>query len=324
MMRAFLVRQFGGVDQMKLERVPVPTVGDKQVLIKVYSSGVNPVDTYVRSGQYKVLPDLPYIPGKDAAGVVHSVGASVTKFKRGDRVFSSQTNRMGTLAEYVCVDEPNVFPLARSLSFYEGAAIGIPYFTAYRALIHKALAKRGERVLIHGASGAVGIAATQIAKKLGLYVVGTAGSKEGIELVLRTGADEVVNHRDPKYIDKLSVGEKFDIILEMLSNVNLGHDLNLMKSGARTIVIGCRGPVNIHPRDLMTTEGSIIGCALYAASHDEIQETGSALVKGIREGWVRPAIDMVYGFELAQEAHSAVVQTRGSKGKHVIEVQKEP
>lgn len=121
---------------MKLERVPVPTVGDKQVLIKVYSSGVNPVDTYVRSGQYKVLPDLPYIPGKDAAGVVHSVGASVTKFKRGDRVFSSQTNRMGTLAEYACVDEPNVFPLARSLSFYEGAAIGIPYFTAYRALIH--------------------------------------------------------------------------------------------------------------------------------------------------------------------------------------------
>ncbi|ROT74973.1 quinone oxidoreductase [Penaeus vannamei] len=258
---------------MKLERVPVPTVGDKQVLIKVYSSGVNPVDTYVRSGQYKVLPDLPYIPGKDAAGVVHSVGASVTKFKRGDRVFSSQTNRMGTLAEYACVDEPN------------------------------SLGKRGERVLIHGASGAVGIAATQIAKKLGLYVVGTAGSKEGIELVLRTGADEVVNHRDPKYIDKLSVGEKFDIILEMLSNVNLGHDLNLMKSGARTIVIGCRGPVNIHPH--------------------EIQETGSALVRGIRKAG-ETAIDMVYGFELAQEAHSAVVQTRGSKGKHVIEVQKEP
>ncbi|XP_037800538.1 quinone oxidoreductase-like [Penaeus monodon] len=321
MMRAVLVRQFGDVDQMKVERIPIPTVRDKQVLIKVHSSGVNPVDTYVRAGQYKMLPDLPYIPGKDAAGLVHSVGASVTKFKPGDRVFSSQTNQMGTLAEYACVDESNVFPLGSSLTFDEGAAIGIPYFTAYRALFQKALAKSGERLLIHGASGAVGIAATQIAKKHGMYVVGTGGTTEGIDLVRETGADEAVNHRDSNYIEKLMEGEKFDVILEMSSHVNLGHDLTLMNSDGRTVVIGCRGPVNINPRALMGTEGSIIGCALFSATPDQFQEIGSAVVKGITDGWVKPVIDTVFDLEKAHEAHTAVIHSKGAKGKLIVRVQ---
>ncbi|XP_042856364.1 quinone oxidoreductase-like [Penaeus japonicus] len=321
MMRAVLVRQFGGSDQMRVENLPIPTVGDKQVLIKVHSSGVNPVDTYVRAGQYKNLPNLPYTPGKDAAGLVHSVGPSVTRFKPGDRVFSSQTTQMGTLAEYACVDEPYVFPLGSSLTFDEGAAIGIPYFTAYRALLQKGLAKKGERVLIHGASGAVGLAAIQIAKNHGLYVVGTAGTKEGIELVLETGADAAFNHRDSKYIENLLEGEKFDIIVEMLSNVNLGHDLTLMKSRGRTIVVGCRGPVTINPRDLMGTESSIIGCALFAATPDEFKELSTQVVKGITDGWVKPVIDSVYDLEKAGEAHDAVINSKGAKGKLVVRVQ---
>ncbi|KAK7067441.1 hypothetical protein SK128_017728, partial [Halocaridina rubra] len=184
----------------------------------------------------------------------------------GDRVFSCHTGQMGTLAEYTTVDEVNTFPLGDKLSFEEGAAVGIPYFTAYRALFQKAQAKENDRILIHGASGAVGLAAIQIAKSHGMYVVGTAGTKEGLELVRSVGAHEVFNHRDAGYLEKLQKTDLFDVILEMLANVNLGHDLALMRRGGRTIVIGSRGTVTVNPRDMMGTEASVIGCALLTAT----------------------------------------------------------
>ncbi|KAG7173396.1 Quinone oxidoreductase-like [Homarus americanus] len=286
-MRAVLVRQFGGVEQMKVENdVPIPSVGDKQVLIRVFISGVNPVDTYIREGVFVVRPDLPYTPGYDGAGVVEAVGKRVTQFKPGDRVFTSHGTQIGTLAEFTCADETRVFPLDDKLTFTQGAGIGIPYFTAYRALFQKAHAKKGERVLIHGASGAVGLAAVQI----GLCIVGTAGTKEGLELVKNMGADAVFNHREKQYMAQLEQGEKFDVILEMLANVNLGKDLTLMSPRGRTIVIGSRGTVTIDPRLLMGLESSVMGVALLTATP-------------------------------AGNAHHDIINSKGAKGNLVVKVQ---
>ncbi|XP_064077327.1 quinone oxidoreductase-like isoform X3 [Macrobrachium nipponense] len=267
MMRAILVRQFGGIDQMKIATdVAIPTPGDKQVLINMIFSGINPVDTYIREEAFWMLPSLPYVPGCDGAGVVKSVGKLVTKFKPGDRVFMCQTGQMGSLAEFVAVNEENAFPLGDKLNFEQGAAIGIPYFTAYRALFQKANAKSGNRVLIHGASGAVGLAAVQIAKANGMHVTGTAGTQEGIDLVRSAGADAVYNHKDKTYRKKLQNEELFDVILEMLANVNLGHDLKLMNRHGRTIVVGSRGTVTVDPRDIMGSEASVMGVALLTAT----------------------------------------------------------
>ncbi|XP_054368779.1 quinone oxidoreductase isoform X5 [Mirounga angustirostris] len=188
--------------------------------------------------------------------------------QKGDRVFTTSTIS-GGYAEYALAADHSVYTLPEKLDFQQGAAIGIPYFTAFRALLHSARVKAGESVLVHGASGGVGLAACQIARAYGLKVLGTAGTEEGQNIVLQNGAHEVFNHRELNYIDKIkkSVGEKgIDVIIEMLANVNLSNDLNLLSYGGRVIVVGSRGPIEINPRDTMAKESSIIGVALYSST----------------------------------------------------------
>ncbi|XP_063866683.1 quinone oxidoreductase-like isoform X3 [Scylla paramamosain] len=319
-MRAVVVREFGGVKKMKVETdMPAPSVGDHEVLIKVHASGINPVDTYIREGMYASLPELPYVPGKDGAGVVEALGAKVTKFKLGDRVFCSINGRYGTLASLTSAPETRVFPLGENLSFEDGASIGIPYFTACRALILKAKAKKGERLLVHGASGGVGLAAVQMGRELGLHVVGTAGTDEGISLVKATGAHEVFNHRDPKYLKNLGT-EKFDIILEMLANVNLDKDLTLMNPRGRTIVVGSRGPTQINPRNLMMSESSVTGVALGTSTEEEWAELAAHVVAGTESGWVKPPVHKVYSLEEASQAHHDIIHSKGAQGNLVVRV----
>ncbi|XP_070261496.1 quinone oxidoreductase isoform X2 [Myotis yumanensis] len=269
LMRAIRVFEFGGPDVLKFQSdVAVPIPKDHQVLIKVHACGVNPVDTYIRSGSYSRKPPLPYTPGSDVAGVIEAVGENVSAFKKGDRVFTAGTIS-GGYAEFAVAADDTVYTLPEKLDFQQGAALGVPYFTAYRALLHRARGKAGESVLVHGASGGVGLAACQIARAYGLKVLGTAGTEEGKNIVLQNGAHEVFNHREANYIDKIkkSVGEKgIDIILEMLANVNLSNDLNLLSYGGRVIIVGSRGPIEINPRDTMAKETSIIGVALYSST----------------------------------------------------------
>ena len=141
----------------------------------------------------------------------------------------------------------------------QGASLGVPFFTAYKALILRAQTRPGEVVLIHGASGAVGTAAVQIARALGATVVGTAGTKEGMDVVSRCGAHHVFNHNHKSYEKKMleHLGTGFDVIIEHLANINLGHDLQMLKNGARVMIVGCRGTANINPRHLMLPEASI-------------------------------------------------------------------
>jgi NADPH2:quinone reductase len=151
-------------------------------MIKLHACGVNPVDTYIRSGAYGKLPQLPYIPGKDGAGVVISVGSEVEGISEGDRVylFNSTT---GTYAENCICNASNIFKLPSNISFSQGACLGTPAFTAYRALFQKAQAKPGELIFVHGASGGVGLMVVEMAKAAGMKVVGAAGTPEGIEVI---------------------------------------------------------------------------------------------------------------------------------------------
>nr|KAF6504504.1 crystallin zeta [Rousettus aegyptiacus] len=284
LMRAIRVFEFGGPEVLKFQSdVAVPIPKDHQVLIKVYACGVNPVDTYIRSGTYGRKPHFPFTPGFDVAGVIEAVGDNVSGFKKGDRVFTINTIS-GGYAEYAVAADDAVYILPEKLDFKQGAAIGIPYFTAYRALIQRARVKPGESVLVHGASGGTGIAACQIARAYGLKVLGTAGTEEGRNIVLRNGAHEVFNHREVNYIDKIkkSVGEKgIDVIIEMLANVNLSNDLKLLSNGGRVVVVGSRGSVEISPSDAMRKEASIIGVALFNSTKEEFQQFAAALQAGM-------------------------------------------
>merc|ERR1719500_692892 len=276
-MRAVRVHSFGGPEVLQVEaHVPVPEVGEEQVMVRVVVAGINPVETYIREGQYSRLPELPYTPGTDAAGFVHQIGRRVSTIKVGDRVFvsgnSSFRNNSGSYAQFVVTDATYVFPLHPRLSFSQGASLGVPFFTAYKALILRARTKPGETVLVHGASGAVGTAAVQIARALGATVVGTAGTKDGMDVVTKCGAHHVFNHNHKNYEKKMVEhigGEGFDVIIEHLANINLGHDVQMLKEGARVMVVGCRGAVNINPRHLMLPEASIKGVALGIATAEQ-------------------------------------------------------
>ena len=187
-MKAIRVHEFGKPKVLRLEERPDLQPGRRQILIRVKAAGVNPVDTYIRAGTYAQKPKLPYTPGLDAAGVVEAVGEGIKGMSSGDRVYAAGTIS-GSYAEQALCKESQLHPLPSAVSYSQGAAIGVPYATAYRALLHCARAQRGESVLVHGASGGVGLAAVQLVHSLAMTVIGTAGSQEGLALVSQQGAD---------------------------------------------------------------------------------------------------------------------------------------
>jgi NADPH:quinone reductase len=318
-MKAIVVHEFGGPEVLKYEEVPTPKPQGGQVLVKIHSAGVNPYDTYMRSGSYAIKPPLPYTPGSDAAGVVEAVGSGVTKVRPGDRVYTAKTVS-GAYAQYTLTLEDQAQKLPANITFDQGAGIWVPYGTAYHALKQEAKARAGETVLVHGASGGVGTAALQIARAEGLVVFGTAGSDKGLELIRREGAQQVFNHTKPGYTDeimKATGGRGVDIILEMLANVNLAADLKLLASYGRVIVIGNRGEITINPRDLMSRRASVRGFTLWAVTEAETNEIHAALYAGFENGTLRPVVGREIPLAEAARAHKEVLAP-GASGKIVL------
>ena len=299
--------------------MPNPSAGE--VLIEVRAVGINPVETYLRSGSNPNLA-LPYTPGTDASGVVLAVGRSVRHIKVGARVYTSSTIS-GSYAEYTLCKENQVHELPSNMKYDDGAAINVPYSTAYRALFHRARPKEGDSVLIHGSSGGVGIAAVQLAREGGLAIIATAGTDRGCDLALREGAHHVFNHQKAGYQEEilaLTEGEGVDIILEMLANINLGNDIRLLNHGGRVIVIGSRGTVEINPRDLMTRDADIRGMQLFNTPPGEMQGIHRALLGGFEKGALRPIIGQRFRLYEAAQAHEAVLRP-GAFGKIVLSVE---
>jgi NADPH:quinone reductase len=318
-MKAIRVHEFGGPEVLRLEEVPTPKPGPGEVLVRMHSTGVNPVETYIRAGKYARLPELPYTPGNDGAGLVEQVGTSVSEFKTGDRVYTAGS-LTGTYAEFALCKKEQVHPLPANVSFAQGAAIGTPYATAYRGLFQRADAKPGETVLVHGASGGVGTAAVQLARARGLRVFGTAGSDKGLKLAREQGAHEMFDHRAADHFEKVmkaSSGRGVDVIVELLANVNLGKDLTILAKGGRVVVIGSRGPVEINPRDTMQRDADIRGMVLPNTPQAQLASIHAALVAGLENGTLRPVIRKEFPLAEALEAHRAVMES-GSFGKIVL------
>lgn len=324
-MKAIQIKKFGSPDVLKIESVEVPIVTAAKILVKIKSAGVNPVDTYIREGAFLNLPELPFIPGKDAAGIIQEVGEKVKSFQVGQRVFicKRKVEKYGTYAEYTLVDEDDLFPLDECLTYDQGAALGIPYFTAYRALVLKGKCSAGDTVLIHGASGAVGLASIQIAKNYGLKVIGTAGTPEGMILVKNTGADFVLCHKEKQYLEKImeiTDNKGVNIILEMLANVNLNNDLDILAPRGRLAIIGSRGSIKIDPRKILGAEIEVVGVALLTSTQEEWKQTSKSILDGIHDGWINPVIDRKYPLENAAEAHKDIIHSKGAKGKLILKV----
>lgn len=317
-MKAIQVNEFGGPSQMELVECDIPQPGTKEILVEVKAVGVNPVDTYIRAGMYPVLPELPYTPGKDIAGVVARVGDGVEGWMTGDRVYSCGTLSGGYADMAVC-HSSQLFRLPDSVGFKAGAAVGVPGATAWRALFMRGEGKSGEKVFIHGASGSVGLAAIQMASARGMEVHGTAGTAKGLKIVKDMGADFVYDYRQADYLKHVRErsGSGVQLILEMLANVNLEHDLELLAPRGKVVVIGSRGRIEIDPRMTMGKETEIRGMSLFNCGEKEMVEIQAGIGEMLASGAYRPVIAQTLQLEEAPRGHEMVMES-GNCGKIIL------
>ncbi len=317
-MKAIKVKAFGGPEVLQIVDCEIPAPASGEVLIRVSAIGINPVETYIRAGAYPVLPALPFIPGGNMAGTVIDCGPGAGQWQTGDRVYSAAT-LSGAYAEYTICNAGQIFRLPDIITFQQGAAVGIPAATAWRGLFLRGGGQQGERLLVHGASGSVGQAAIQLAKAAGMEVYGTAGTTEGLNLLRQLGARRVFDHQNRGYVQEIGqeVPTGFDLILEMLANVNLEKDLEFLAPRGRVVVIGSRGRIEIDPRMTMGKETDIRGLSLFSCTAEEMRRTHAALGKALENGGLVPIISREMRLAEAPEAHRLVMQN-GNCGKIVL------
>jgi NADPH2:quinone reductase len=268
---------------------------------------------------------MPVSLGFDAAGEIESVGPGVDSAVIGTRVYTC-TALPGGYAEYAVVDIDRTYPLPENLSFDQGAALGIPYATAYAALHQFASTGTATTVFVHGGSGGVGIPTIELAKIAGARVAASCGTDAGEAILRAHGADIIVRHDQDGYLETLAslvadpgpAGQTgIDVIVEMAAHINLGNDLTLLNHKGTVVVVGSRGPVQINARDVMRRDARIQGMLLFNLTSEERQEIHSKLYPLLLDGRLAPRVALALPLEGVRDAHSRVLQS-GIGGKIVL------
>jgi NADPH:quinone reductase-like Zn-dependent oxidoreductase len=331
-MKAFLVERYGN-DGLRAADVPEPQVGDGDVLVKVSAASINPLDKMVRNGEFKRLLKYrtPFVLGHDVAGTVTRVGAAVRDFQVGDEVYARPRDlRIGTFAEYIAIDQEDVAPKPASLTLYEAAAVPLVSLAAWQALVDRANAQPGEKVLVHAGSGGLGSTVIQLAKHLGTTVATTASGRNA-ELVRGLGADVIVDYKKEDFAAMLS---GYDVVLDSLGGENLEKSLMVLKPGGRAIsVTGPPDPGFAKQLGAPKYMGVVMGL-LSRKIREQARKLGvrysflfmQANGSQLRElaalydaGHLRPVIDKTFPFDQTLQALAHVEQGRAN-GKVVIAV----
>jgi NADPH:quinone reductase len=312
-MKAVQVKAFGGVDQLELIELPDPQPQPGQVCIRVEACGLNYADVMQREGLYPGGPKPPYIPGLEAAGVVEEGDA----LPAGSRVMAMSGG--GCHAERVCVSAAACVPFSDSMTFVEAAAFPVQYLTAYHALITLGRATVGETVLIHAAAGGVGTAAVQIAKLLGLHVVGTASSEEKRRRILDLGADEALSYEE--FDQKLSGKDGPTLILEAVGGDIFRRSLAILPSLGRVVVYGAASK-EVQPIDtlkLLFRSHAVLGLHLNSIFERPalMTESLTRLLGWIEQGKLKMQVGHTLPLSEIRQAHE-LISSRQSYGKIVL------
>ena len=312
-MRAVQVKGFGGVDQLELVELPDPQPQPGQLRIRVEASGLNYADVMQREGLYPGGPKPPFIPGLEAAGVVEA-GDSLPA---GSRVMAMSGS--GCHAEQVCVSSSACIPFPDSMSFVEAAAFPVQYLTAYHALTTCGRATAGQTVLIHAAAGGVGTAAVQIAKLLGLHVIGTASSEEKRRRVLDLGADRAFSYEE--FDEKLTGKNAPNLILEMVGGQIFERSLAILPSLGTLVVYGAASKQvqSVDTLKLLFSSHAVVGLHLNAIFERPqlLGESFKQLLSWIEQGKLKMQVGHVLPLAEIREAHE-LISSRGSYGKIVL------
>ena len=321
-MKAIRVQEYGGPAVLRLEEVPTPTPGPGQVLVRLAKAGVNFVDIYQRRGGYPV--PLPYIPGREGAGVVEASGEGVTTIKAGDRV--AYTGQPGAYAEASVVPAESLIPLPPDLSFEQGAAFPLQGMTAHYLLHEFRRLKRGDTVLIHAAAGGMGLLLVQWARHLGARVIGTVSTEEKAKAAREAGADEVILYTRQDFVGeskRLTNGHGADLIIDGVGKTTFPGNLEAVALRGQVVVFGAAsGPADpIVPNALMARSITLSGGSLgnYLLTREELLRRASDVLEGIRAGWLRLHIGRVFPLAQAAEAHR-LLEGRQTIGKVLLSV----
>ena len=341
-MRAVVITKHGGPEVLQVQERPDPPVGPGEVRIAVKAAGINFADTLARTGLYPDAPKVPCVVGYEVAGEVESVGDGVESLKQGERVLAG--TRFNGQAELVTVPESMVYKLPDQLSFEEGAAFPVNYATAQAGLVVMGGLKKGERVLIHAAAGGVGISATQIAKRIGAEVFGTASASKH-DAIRAQGVDHAIDYRTQDFADevrRLTRGEGIDVAFDALGPSSFRKDYQLLRQGGRLIMYGAsevqtgekrslpsalrtvaKSPFSSMPwwkgLGVMNENKGVFGLNMLSwwEAEGSLDRVIEPLMSGLEAGELKPVVAEAFSFDRAPEAHRFIAERR-NVGKVVL------
>jgi len=328
-MKAAFIREVGPPDHLIFDEVPTPSPATNQVLIRVGAVAVNPIDTYIRAGaNYFTLP-FPYIVGCDLAGTVVELGAGVTAFSVGDRVWGSNQGifgRQGTFAEYAAVDGEWLFRTPHDVSDEAAAAQALVGITTHLGLFLRADLQPGETVLVNGGSGGVGSTVIQMARARGARVIATAGTEEKCDACREWGAELVIDYRETDLEERVRglAPEGVDLFWDTTRNPDLERNVGLLARFGRMLLMAGRDacpPFPVGP--FYSKSCTLLGLVMFAASAEQQRICGEAISRDLASGALAPRIDRVLPLAEAAEAHhvqeAATIHGRGGLfGKIVL------
>lgn len=331
-MKAMIIEKYGKVP-LRPADVPIPDIGENEILAEIHAASINPLDSKIRDGTLKLLLNykMPLILGNDFSGVVTKVGANVTRFNVGDEIYGRpRKSSIGTFAEYIAIHENDIALKPRNLSFEEAASVPLVGLTAYQALHDKLQLQKGQKILIQAGAGGVGNFAIQLAKLIGATVATTA-SEAGMNVVTSLGADEIINYQTEKFEDVL---ENYDAVLDTLGGEVLEKSFNVVKKGGQIVSLSGLPNARFAKEDglgfLKTMLLSVASNKLtkLEKKHDVqytfmfVKESGeqlSEITKLIESGEIKPIIDRVFPFDDAEEAMN-YSETGRAKGKIILKI----
>jgi len=312
-MKAIRIHDYGSSDQLRYEDVHIPVINDNQILVKVYATSVNHLDMKKASGAAKnTMPiKLPWIPGHDFAGIVDKVGKNITEFREGDEVYGNCNG--GSYAEYLAADIDKVVKKPTSLNFIEASSVPHVGETAWQAIHTHGLLKSGQKVLIHGAAGAVGAFAVQFAKQINAIIYATAAT-EDIELVKSLGADIVIDYKTQDFVD---IAKEMDLVLVFVGGNTQEKSFDIIKPGGR--IVSTTGPII----EDLARDHKVTGISMVInQSAKDLQ----SITNLINEGKVKTDIALTYSLKDADSGWKALSGDpsfpRISHGKIVLEIVK--
>jgi len=313
-MKAIIIQQYGGKEQLMETEVPYPTLGENQVIVKLHATSINPIDWKLREGYLQsMLPfDFPIILGWDAAGVVEKIGSNVNNVKVGDRVFSRPvTTNRGTYAEFTAVDAQLLARIPDNISYDEAACVPLAGLTAWQCLFDFGNVKRGDKVLIHAGAGGVGTFAIQFAKHAGAYVAATAGTSN-IDFLTSLGADEVIDYKNQDFEIML---KDFDCVLDSLGGEIQEKSFTILKKGGKLASI-----VSEPSQQKAEQKNIKAGLVWLVPNGEQLAQIAELLEQNIVK------VMIGHSFPLSQdgirEAH-ALSESHHAKGKIVINIRKD-